>query len=737
MIVWLASYPRSGNTFVRMLLREYFGLETYSVYNDELDIGDSQVLSNTVGHRSYEGGWDAFYKTASSSEEITPIKTHDAPTDDAKAIFIVRDPAAVMVSLFYYLQNFGRFEFSMEDVILGATAFGPWSRHLAAWSPSQRPNTLFLKYEEITAAPEVAVDQIATFLGLEKSDGALPAFSELQKAHPKFFRTGSDARNKSELSDGQRALLQFMCGSEMSSLGYDAGPVVEPGYVVSALNAHAETVFKNKREIASEPEQVEKILRLNQSLHTAPPESWQKEFDQIKNVIWRLEGKHDASDQSQRDAQIVINDLQRKLKRNEDDNEQLKKILWRAESKLENFETKVNEAHRERVKELSDQIHGMRNQISGVRAKLDVERETSRTLSMQNQTLGRRIVDLENILSPRMKSILSLRPLRYIWGERNRLKKGGADIRLNPESLKPVAAAKGGKTPALKPADMVASAKLAADERHIDKVDGGVDDLGVALFAHDRADCVVHVLEALARQNGLANVHVWIDGDQGRPQKRAEVDFLYECVKTYPVKAIHKNRGNFGFRKMMLLSMKHMMKEYDRILFLEDDCFPTRRALRDVSGALDAIEKRDDIFSVYGHPFLVPGEEEGLFRFQGWGWATTRAKLEPLWKELADCYWMTEKEYLDFVERNLTPEMEETIDVTPPRQPTSTLKKFFAWDETLGLLAAMRGQKNLRTEERIIYNFGAGGKSSHFTKVEHFRKPPFNMVSAAEIWDYY
>lgn len=51
MIVWLASYPRSGNTFLRVLFRHVFGIETYSVYNDLLDIGSDGDISAVTGHR--------------------------------------------------------------------------------------------------------------------------------------------------------------------------------------------------------------------------------------------------------------------------------------------------------------------------------------------------------------------------------------------------------------------------------------------------------------------------------------------------------------------------------------------------------------------------------------------------------------------------------------------------------------------------------------------------------------
>lgn len=99
------------------------------------------------------------------------------------------------------------------------------------------------------------------------------------------------------------------------------------------------------------------------------------------------------------------------------------------------------------------------------------------------------------------------------------------------------------------------------------------------------------------------------------------------------------------------------------------------------------------------------------------------------------CYLQTEEEYLDFMRRRLTPDIEQAIDITPGRQPSETLRKFFAWDETLCLLAALRGLKHQKTSERLIYNFGAGVGAAHFHHVDYFRKPPFNMISVDEIWD--
>lgn len=57
MIVWLASYPRSGNTYLRMLLHQLHGLKTYSVYDDPLlELLDGSA--EAVGHEKLPGSLD-------------------------------------------------------------------------------------------------------------------------------------------------------------------------------------------------------------------------------------------------------------------------------------------------------------------------------------------------------------------------------------------------------------------------------------------------------------------------------------------------------------------------------------------------------------------------------------------------------------------------------------------------------------------------------------------------------
>lgn len=262
-------------------------------------------------------------------------------------------------------------------------------------------------------------------------------------------------------------------------------------------------------------------------------------------------------------------------------------------------------------------------------------------------------------------------------------------------------------------------------------------EFGILVFGFTRTKALHAVLESLHRQGASALTEVWIDGHQENAKLRGPLLETRNMAAKYPLAALKANEGNFGFRKMMLLGLQHMATHYDKFVILEDDCFPTRDAVDVFYNEIERISGQDKIFSVYGHPFLVPSETDTCPRFQGWGWGTTSAKMTPLLNELTECFSMTEWEYLEFVDRALTAPIDERINVTPGRQPSDTLRRFFAWDETLCLLAARRGLVHKPTDKRVIYNFGMGADGTHFEQVERHRKPPFNMISLDEVWDFY
>lgn len=262
-------------------------------------------------------------------------------------------------------------------------------------------------------------------------------------------------------------------------------------------------------------------------------------------------------------------------------------------------------------------------------------------------------------------------------------------------------------------------------------------DLGILVFGHTRPLLLADTLESLKIQGVINLVDLWVDGDQGIVELKKKLAVTHQVGNRYDVGVRYYHRGQLGFRKLILLAMQRAVQKYRYIIFLEDDCFPVSDSIEVFLSEIKAIETKDNIFSVYGHPFLM-GEESGFCsRFQGWGWGTTAEKLAPYLEKLINCYSMYEKDFLDFTCRSLTPEICAKIDITPPRLASHTLKNFFAWDETLCLLTALDGKVHKPTTKRIIYNCGIGKDASRFGSEERFFKPPFNMILPKDVWKHF
>ncbi len=201
MLIWLASYPRSGNTFVRVVLNDVFGIKTPSLSGE----GDFRVFSSragvvdAVGHQQTTGIPADLVRMAQRSQELTIIKTHEPPATDDPAIYIVRDGRSAIISYWHYLHDVEHMATPIESIIDGDVYAGAWSDHFAAWNPLERPNTLLLRYEEITADVNGLIGRLRAFAKVEPVASGPRPFQALHQMHPEFFRKGSDAANIREM----------------------------------------------------------------------------------------------------------------------------------------------------------------------------------------------------------------------------------------------------------------------------------------------------------------------------------------------------------------------------------------------------------------------------------------------------------------------------------------------------------------------------------------------------------
>jgi len=227
LIIWLSSYPRSGNTFLRTLLKNCLGQYTYSIYNDN-DIGSDAGLTEITGHRSLEHSYGStkFNLTPMrESSEVFFLKTHQPnrslvkPGD--KVIYIIRDGREATLSFHKYLRDYHDKDVSPLELSLGLDfPGGSWSDHVVGWLPKDHDDTLLLYFESVTMKPKAAVDQIANFVGIPDVVYKIPEFKELQDINSSFFRKGKHSSFTEEVSEEAQIFFWLRSFREMRDYGY-------------------------------------------------------------------------------------------------------------------------------------------------------------------------------------------------------------------------------------------------------------------------------------------------------------------------------------------------------------------------------------------------------------------------------------------------------------------------------------------------------------------------------------
>ena len=192
MIVWLASFPRSGNTLTRALFKRCFDIDTYEHYNNRSRLWSNDRVAEQVGHVYYQGDWKRFHRHAWSADETFFIKTHGAPIDNQKFVYIVRDGRAATYSYFEFLRDFTGQPLSLAEAIAGHGPFGSWSEHVQMWHGRENgPPSLLVRFEDILSSPDQVVEEISDFIGVPVRQRFENKFSEMQSEMPLFSGGGT------------------------------------------------------------------------------------------------------------------------------------------------------------------------------------------------------------------------------------------------------------------------------------------------------------------------------------------------------------------------------------------------------------------------------------------------------------------------------------------------------------------------------------------------------------------
>lgn len=231
-IYWLASYPKSGNTWFRAVLSNFLRSSEQPVSINDLEGGpiatDQQWFNQLTGLDAGDLLVDeidqlrpAVYEhAAAASAEPLYLKIHDACRRLADgqwlvsaratraAVYLVRNPLDVVVS---YAHHRGITPAECVRVLNRAEAtgrgrmqlkqlpcyMGSWSEHVASWLEQDLFPVLPLRYEDMLAAPERCFAEALQFLQLPHDSTRLATalrFSSLDELQRQEQVCGFDER---------------------------------------------------------------------------------------------------------------------------------------------------------------------------------------------------------------------------------------------------------------------------------------------------------------------------------------------------------------------------------------------------------------------------------------------------------------------------------------------------------------------------------------------------------------
>lgn len=232
----------------------------------------------------------------------------------------------------------------------------------------------------------------------------------------------------------------------------------------------------------------------------------------------------------------------------------------------------------------------------------------------------------------------------------------------------------------------------------------------------------------------MANTQVWLDGHSNHAQYHDDVLACSGLKDQFPAATWIEYGSHNGHTKIFIDSIRRNFDQFRDVIILEDDCFPAPQAIEQFRSSLEDIRNDPGIFSVYGHHFGTPDEGSETSAFQCWGWATTAAKLKPVFEEFERLWRMPEPDFIVHVDERLNQNVRQRMDLYPGRSESHLLETRFCYDAVFAFLAAEAGMVHRKTPQQTIFNFGIGPESGHFHHaVSVFTEPPYNMIEEDEL----
>jgi hypothetical protein len=163
--IWLASFPKSGNTWMRFILSNI--MTGYCKKNIEINFNNIQDIIPDIYINNdipIDLGFSPFPRI---------IKTHEKYNKKLKnSIYIVRNPKDVMVSFYHYMKDGCDQDIKNFSDFLRNKKYGidPWCKNIKSWA--NKANVI-ISFENLKKNPKKEIKKIINFLNIEIEDSLI------------------------------------------------------------------------------------------------------------------------------------------------------------------------------------------------------------------------------------------------------------------------------------------------------------------------------------------------------------------------------------------------------------------------------------------------------------------------------------------------------------------------------------------------------------------------------------
>ena len=274
-MVWLSSYPKSGNTWFRVFLSNLFSDTPDAVHINELNLSpissNRSIIDGYLGMHSAELDAEevdnlrplVYRKLSEETEGTAYIKTHEAWTLNSRGypifpeeitlgvLYIIRNPLDVAISYSFHNNESIDSTISLLNDDVSALCerkdrismqtrqkLGSWSNHVNSWIELSKLPVYVIRYEDMLNDPLNTFKGAVDFLKLDYGEAEIrsaidnSSFDTLRNMEGKdgfkergmnsevFFRKGKTNQWESELSEAQINKITSHHGAIMKRFAY-------------------------------------------------------------------------------------------------------------------------------------------------------------------------------------------------------------------------------------------------------------------------------------------------------------------------------------------------------------------------------------------------------------------------------------------------------------------------------------------------------------------------------------